>query len=495
MIFRNSKNSDNAGIIDALNASQAVIEFSPSGKILTANANFLDAIGYGAQEIIGQHHSMFCDPAYVSSEAYRRFWPTLAAGSFLSDEFKRFGRGGKVLWLQASYNPIKDRQGKVTKVIKFAADITAAKMQSIDFAGKVAAIDRAQAVIEFSLTGEILTANENFLKTLGYSLAEVRGQHHRMFCDPNYARSAEYQSFWEELAQGRFRAGEFRRIGKNSREVFIQASYNPIFDDTGAAIKVVKFATDMTDVVVRRKRNETLGKDINGELASVLDQMSEATRMTASAVSASTQTGSVITSVAAASEQLNQSVSDISSKMDDARNEVETVSRSAEAANISAGTLNETANAMNSIVLVIQNIASQINLLALNATIESARAGEAGKSFAVVACEVKVLATQAAESTKTIEAEISRMQAVSTEVLDALASISSAMTSVLTNVGGVNVAIGQQRAVTLEVSANMQLAVTAVREIEANLGTINTTFVNVTQSSETVKSSVEKLAA
>lgn len=236
MLFQN-KNDDTKAILDALNASQAVIEFKPDGEIITANENFTSAVGYNLSEIIGNHHRLFCDTIYTASSDYQKFWQNLANGVFQSGEFKRFGKGGRVIWLQASYNPIKNNKGEVVKVIKFASDITDAKNASIDSKGKIDAIDRAQAVIEFLPSGEILNANDNFLNTLGYSLNEIKGNFHKMFCEAEYARSNEYIKFWEELRAGKFQAAEYKRIGKGGKEIYIQASYNPIFDDTGTVVK------------------------------------------------------------------------------------------------------------------------------------------------------------------------------------------------------------------------------------------------------------------
>jgi len=494
MFLQDNFNS-NRSIVEALHASQAVIEFTPSGKILTANSHFLAAVGYRLEDIEGRHHSLFCDADHVNSEAYGRFWSDLAQGRFQSGEFKRFGRTGQAVWLQATYNPVRDRSGRVVKIVKFAADITAAKLRSLDYAGMVAAMDRAQAVIEFKVTGEVITANANFLNVLGYDLDEIVGRHHRMFCDPAQVNSREYAEFWQALARGEFQAAEYRRVAKSGVDVYIQATYNPIFDDTGAVVKVVKFATDITHTVKKRLRNDSLGHDINTELGDVLSQIVTANAMAAGASGASTETGAIINAVAAASEELSQSVREIAQSMNFARTGAESVFRHAESANDYAGALNASAVSMNTIVALIQNIASQINLLALNATIESARAGEAGRGFAVVASEVKSLANQAAQSTKTIAGEIANMQSVTGDVVGVLGLISTSMTAVMENVTSVASAIEQQNAVTGEISSNMQSAVVAVSQIGESLGHISTTFAKVSQASEQVKHNVEVLVA
>jgi len=223
-----------------------VIEFKLDGTILTANDNFLKTLGYSLDEIKGRHHSMFAEPAFAGSVEYRMFWDKLGRGEYDAGQYKRIGKGGKEVWIQASYNPIMDMDGKPFKVIKYATDITAAKIQAADFAGQLEAIGKAQAVIEFKLDGTILTANDNFLKTLGYSLDEIKGKHHSMFAEPGLVGSIEYRMFWDKLGRGEYDAGQYKRIGKGGREVWIQASYNPIMDMNGKPFKVVKYATDVT---------------------------------------------------------------------------------------------------------------------------------------------------------------------------------------------------------------------------------------------------------
>ena len=235
------------GQIDAIHKAQAVIEFELDGTIITANDNFLGAMGYRLDEIQGKHHAMFVDGDTKASSEYKQFWKDLASGNYQAGEFKRVNKTGDDVWIQASYNPILDSQGRPFKVVKFASDITASKLQAANFQGQIDAIHKAQAVIEFELDGTILTANENFLATMGYSLDEVKGQHHSMFAPPGMKESQEYREFWTLLGKGEYQAGEFKRIDKASKDVWIQASYNPILDADGKPFKVVKFATDITE--------------------------------------------------------------------------------------------------------------------------------------------------------------------------------------------------------------------------------------------------------
>jgi methyl-accepting chemotaxis protein len=231
----------------AISKSQAVIEFDMDGTIITANQNFLDTLGYRLEEIQGKHHSMFVAPAMRDGAEYRAFWANLNRGEYQAAEYKRIGKGGREVWIQASYNPIFDRHGKPYKIIKFATDITAQKIRSMEDAGKMAAIGRAQAVIEFNLDGTIITANDNFLSVLGYSLAEIQGKHHSMFVAPAERDGSAYRGFWASLNRGEFQSAEYKRFGKGGKEVWILASYNPILDDTGKPFKVVKFASDVTE--------------------------------------------------------------------------------------------------------------------------------------------------------------------------------------------------------------------------------------------------------
>jgi methyl-accepting chemotaxis protein len=235
------------GKLEAISKAQAMIEFKVDGTVLSANENFLNTLGYTLDEIRGHHHRMFCEPSYTQTPEYEQFWAKLRRGEFDAGVYRRVGKNSKEVWIQASYNPIFDANGKVSKIVKFATNITEQKNKGAEADGKLNAISKAQAMIEFALDGTVIAANENFLKTVGYSLDEIKGQHHRMFCEPAYTQTSEYEGFWAKLRRGEFDAGAYRRVGKNGREVWIQASYNPIFDANGRVAKVVKFATDITE--------------------------------------------------------------------------------------------------------------------------------------------------------------------------------------------------------------------------------------------------------
>jgi methyl-accepting chemotaxis protein len=424
-----------ASKISAINRAQAVIEFKLDGTIVTANDNFLKAMGYSLNEIQGKHHSMFVPQAERDSAAYREFWAKLNRGEYQAAEYKRIGKGGKEVWILASYNPILDEAGKPLGVVKFATDVTAQKLKNADLSGQMDAIGKSQAVIEFNMDGTVITANENFLNAVGYSLGEIKGKHHSMFVEPSERDSAEYREFWASLNRGRYQAGEYKRIGKNGKEVYIQASYNPILDLNGKPFKVVKYATDTTRQVLVRMGNER----VRG----------------------------MMESVAAGAEELNTSVREISEAMTKSRETAQGAVERVGTADAQAQRLTNAAQSMSGIVEMINNITGQINLLALNATIESARAGEAGRGFAVVASEVKSLANQAKQATDKIGEEIASLNAISGDVAGALTAIKQAITNVSEYVTSTAAAVEEQSTVTSEMSNSMQRAANEAAKIAA----------------------------
>ncbi|MCB2092416.1 MAG: PAS domain-containing protein, partial [Alphaproteobacteria bacterium] len=388
-------------------------------------------------------------------------------------EYKRIGKAGKEVWIQATYNPIIDETGHVTKIVKYATDITKQTLENADSRGKVDTISKAQALIEFELDGTIITANENFLSVMGYQLSEIKGNHHSMFIDRDYLQSDEYKKFWEALGRGEFQAAEYKRIGKAGKEVWIQASYNPIFDPNGVPFKVVKFATDITDRVLARQEADRVSALVDERLDKILQAVVSADEQTTSVAAASTQTMETVQAVSAATEQFQMSSNEIAQSMENSRIEVGKTMQIANNADQSTQRLNSAAQSMNNIVDVIQEIASQINLLALNATIESARAGEAGKGFAVVASEVKSLAGQVATATTQILSEITAMQTISTEVIEQLSEIRHSVEVVESGFTTVASAVEEQTLTSKEIASNMVLASDAVASINTNIDSIS----------------------
>lgn len=482
------RNAELEGKINAINKAQAVIEFNLDGSVITANENFLKVLGYDLKEIQGKHHRMFCDPKYADSLEYRLFWEKLNRGEFEAAEYKRIGKGGKEVWIQASYNPIINALGKVFKVVKFATDITENKNRNAINEGKVNAISKAQAMIEFKLDGTVLTANENFLKTLGYDLKDIQGKHHRIFCESSYSNSPDYRTFWERLNRGEFDAGQYKRITKTGAEVWIQASYNPIFDSEGRVIMVVKFATDITaekKKVVEFEGHVNLLDETANNLAAAANQLTAtATQMSSTAkktneesVSASKASDDVangVQTVATNTEEMVASIKEISRSANESAEMSKMTSTKAQETNMTVTQLGASSQEIGEVIKVISSIAQQTNLLALNATIEAARAGDAGKGFAVVANEVKELAKQTAKATQDITNKIGAIQKDSQRAVEAIGGIAQAIDKLNGISGTIAAAVEEQTATTNEVSRVVQQASKSVQGISGNIRLVST---------------------
>lgn len=480
--------------LEAFSRSQAMIEFKPDGTILSANDNFLKAMGYGIDEIRGQHHRMFVDSGYANSAEYRSFWKELAAGKFKSAEFLRFDKSGNEVWIQASYNPVLDRAGKVVKVVKIASDITAQKRDNADREGQINALNRAQAVIHFELDGTILDANDNFLSAMGYTLEEIKGQHHSMFVEPDYRDSAEYKNFWADLANGQYKADQFKRVAKGGREVWIQATYNPILDASGKPFKVVKFASDITAQMQERTKRRQTQKQIDADLEEIANSISAAAQQANDSASASEQTSSSVQTVAAASEELVASIQEISRQVRTALEVSQSAVGEAERSNQIMSGLSEDAKTIGSVIELIDGIADQTNLLALNATIEAARAGEAGKGFAVVASEVKSLASQTSKATEEISSQVSSVQETTEDAVAAITKIMGVINNIGEIAGSISTAVEQQQAVTNEISSNMQSAAQGVELVTGSMQSISAATAQIDAATRKVREASHSLA-
>ncbi|AZU02883.1 methyl-accepting chemotaxis sensory transducer with PAS/Pac sensor [Glycocaulis alkaliphilus] len=467
-------------VLKALQASYAVIEFKPDGTIVKANDNFLGALGYRLEEIAGRHHSMFVEPAEAASADYAAFWQALRAGKHQAAEFERVRKDGSKIWIEASYNPVLDQKGEVERIVKLALDVTDKRLARFDYESQIAAINKSLAVIEFDLSGHILTANTNFCDAMGYSLAELTGQHHRMFCEPAYAASPEYDGFWKRLAGGVFEAGEFRRLANGGRPIILQASYNPVFDLAGRPVKVVKLASDITERVNARTAR------IAGELSQIARGTAESVTMARESETASGQASENVQAIASGIEELSASFGEIGRRVGQA---LETSRRAVDSARETRTTmsgLSESANAIGKVVELINAVAEQTNLLALNATIEAARAGEAGKGFAVVASEVKSLAGQTARAIGSITEQINVVQTSTEEAVRAIDDISKVISQVDEISSSIAAAVEEQGAVTEEISRNMQTAAASVAQVSA-------TVRGIVQSSESIDESTRRV--
>ncbi len=655
--------AEQGAIVAALSRTQAVIEFETDGTILTANDNFLQVMGYRLEEVKGRHHSMFVEDSYKHSAEYREFWAKLAHGEYQTAEFKRVGKGGKEVWIQASYTPILDRNGRPTKIVKFATDITAevakrretamlslvanetdnsviitdanerieyvnpgftkmtgysfeevkgkrpgdvlqgkstsqetkrevreainqrkplyceilnyhkngssywvslamnpvlgadgkldrfisiqsnvtkTKEKALESSMQLEAISRALALIEFQMDGTILTANDNFLQVMGYRLEEVKGRHHSMFVEDSYKHSAEYREFWAKLAHGEYQAAQYKRLGKGGKEVWIQASYNPIFDLSGKPFKVVKYATDITEQVkaeqdLRSKVAEILknvnsaaegdlrqniavkGQDAIGQIGQGLElllgnlrtgisKMMESSRSVGAASEelnaisqqmagnaeetatqavvvsdASKQVSENVSVVAASSEEMLASIREISKSANEASRVAKNAVSVAETTNSTIGKLGDSSAEIGKVIKVITSIAQQTNLLALNATIEAARAGEAGKGFAVVANEVKELAKETAKATEEIGLKIEAIQRDTKAAVSAIGEISSIINQINDVSSTIASAVEEQTATTNEIGRNVTEAAKGTTDITGNIAGVAAAAQNTTQ--------------
>ena len=498
-------------VLKALGRSLAIVEFEPNGKVIAANENFCRLLGYQPAEIEGKPHSLFVDSDTAKSPDYAEFWTKLGRGEFDAGEYKRVGKDGREVWIRASYNPVVSASGKALKVVEVASDITAAKLQAAENAAKLEAISRAQSVIEYAVDGTILTANENLLKATGYPLEKLQGQHHRMFVDAAYAQSSEYQEFWRKLNRGERIEEEYKRVVKGGREIWIQASYNPIFDLNGRVFKVVNFMTEVTGrysaveqigVGLGRLAEGDLEHRIQTEFIAALEPLRvnfnaslEALEQSMLAVSGNTlairadageissaaddlarrteQQASSLEETAAALEEITVTVKKTAEGAKHARDIVSTAKVDADKSGevvreaMAAMTgIDKSSKQISEIIGVIDEIAFQTNLLALNAGVEAARAGDAGRGFAVVASEVRALAQRSAQAAKEIKGLISASTAQVGQGVQLVTRTGEALGRIVAQVIEINTVITDIAASAQEQSTGLEQVNTAVNEMD-----------------------------
>ena len=517
-----------SSIMDAIDASKAIVEFEPDGTVITANENFLSSMNYSLDEIRSQHYSLFLPNSEKNSAETKKFWNSVRSGKGVTKLTRCITKHNSDVYLQASYCPVLDQNGQVVKILSFSNDTTEQKQKEAELEGRLAAIGRTQAVIEFDMVGNIKHANENFLSTVGYRLDEIVGEHHSIFVEPEYAASPEYSMLWSTLQSGKHMTERCKRIGKNNKTLWLQASYIPLLGPSGNPVKVIKYASDITaeinseedlksliteaiDVMSAMAKGD-LTKNMTGqykpELMALADSINSTISQLANSLgkinlqsqtlrgsstqlaelhmtsrkaahqtadqthevaTAANQITQKIDDVATSLQQLVSSVSEVSSNSYEAASVAEKAVTLADSAKSNVNQLAQSSSDIGAVIKVINSIADQTNLLALNATIEAARAGDAGKGFAVVANEVKELAKETARATEEVSVKISAIQSDSQIAVKAINDIGSTIEGISATQTTIASTVREQSSVSDSISHSVNEVAEGSRGIECTI--------------------------
>jgi methyl-accepting chemotaxis protein len=486
-IFKSHRSDLLEAAFETVQRSRCFLELDLDETILDANDNYLKIMGYSRDELVGKKHIVTTEQSDEGRRAYDELWGRLRAGDYLERELKRVTKTGKPVWFHCTYNHLRDRSGKPYRVIMIFTDLTAQKIHQSDLQSQINAISRSQAMIEFELDGRIVNANENLQKVLGYRLDEIRGQPHSMLVDPDDRNSETYRRFWKKLAGGEFVSGQFHRLAKGGRDVWIQASYNPVLDLDGKPWKVVKFATDITEHFLQQKKRAELYGRVDAQLGDMTETVSSVSHEAVEAAAASTKTSGNVQAVAAGAEELSASFQEIARQVSHAAEIAQKAVAVASNAGAIVSALAGDAEKIGEVVRLISDIAAQTNLLALNATIEAARAGESGRGFAVVAVEVKTLATRTAKATDEIGEQVSLVRASTSDVTRAIESIAEIIGTIDSITSAIAGSVQSQSEVTADMSENMQVAARGVEAITQSMNAIAESTVKIDSAAKNVR--------